>query len=571
MSELLREIEAWFGERPKWLQDAARRIIQNGEITDADLRELVDLCKAEANLIATTLKPMCIPSGSINSKEAKISLRLNSISNLNGINALSARKPLIFGDGPMTIIYGQNGTGKSSYVRVLKHACGARNPGKLLSNVFSVTSAKQGCTFNITNESLTKDIEWNSSLGVDDVLRNVELYDSDCANVYVNDENEVTCEPWILLLFSQLTEVCDKIGQVLKNEATQQISKKPKIPANYVSTEAGDWYNKLTYKTKQTEIDDKCIWKAELEKELIQIKKRLSETNPENKAKNLRKIKVNAENITGNLKEIKENLNDEKCEQFLLAKSDAVIKRKAADEDAKKIFEGASLKGIGTETWKLMWESAKAYSEEIAYPEKVFPNIEDDTKCVLCHQQLSEEAKKRFISFENFIKGELEKQATSAEQEYKSLLDSLINIPPQEQLDLLMDSAGFSDEADRTQIVNFYAALEKRKNSLINANDKAEISPMPPDEHLNFISEWIASVEQQASAFDEDAKGENREELLKRANQLEAQKWLFEQKKSVEEEIELLKLIQKYKEAQSLTNTMILSNKKSSLSDESVN
>jgi len=568
MSELLREIETWFGERPKWLQDATRRIIKNGEITDADLKELVDLCKAEADMGTTTLKPMGIPLGSLNYKEEKVSLRLNTISNLTGINALSPRKPLILGDAPITIVYGQNGSGKSGYVRVLKHACGARKPGKLLYNVFSKTGTKQGCTFSITNESSTKDIEWDSSLGVHDELRTVELYDSDCANVYVNDENEVAYEPWILSLFSQLAKICDKVGQVLKDEASKQISKKPKMPDNYVSTEVDTWYNKLAYKTKQTEIDGKCIWTAEFENELIQTKKRLSEANPADKAQKLRKTKTSAENFNSSLKKIKENFDNEKCESFLLAKSDALAKRKVADEDAKKVFEGASLEGVGTDTWKLLWESARGYSEKFAYPGKLFPNTHEDAKCILCNQPLNEEARKKFISFEDFVKGEIEKQAISAEQSFKKLMGTLDNTPTGEQLNLLMDSAGVSDEAERTQIIDFCAVFEIRKNTLLNAKDKTEVSPLPSEEGLKFISEWIDSVEQQASAFEEDAKGENRGELLKIVNELEAQKWLFQQKKCVEDEVECLKLIQKYKKAQSLTNTLQLSNKKSSLSDE---
>lgn len=55
------------------------------------------------------MKPRGIPSGDLNFKEEKISLSLKGISNLIGINALSPRKPLKFGEGPITIIYGQNG------------------------------------------------------------------------------------------------------------------------------------------------------------------------------------------------------------------------------------------------------------------------------------------------------------------------------------------------------------------------------------------------------------------------------------------------------------------------------
>lgn len=539
MTESLKDIETWFRERPKWSQDSARRIIQNGEITVEDVKELTELCKAEAGIVATAIKPLGIPVGSLNSNEENISLRLNSISDITGINALSPRKPLKFGDGPITIVYGQNGSGKSGYVRILKHACGSRKPGKLLSNVFNKASTKQSCIFNITTELTTKDIDWTPELGVQDELRNVELFDSDCANVYVNDENEVAYEPWILSLFSQLTDVCDKVGQAIKEEATKQVSKKPKLPESYVTTVAGIWYEKLIYKTKDTDIKMKCIWPDELERELIEIKKRLSEVNPADKAKKLRKTKTSAEAFNTRLISLKDNYSDEKCVNYLSAKTDASIKRKATDEDAKKVFEGAPLKGVGTDTWKLLWQCARDYSENVTYPGKAFPNTESDAKCVLCHQPLYEEAKQRLISFEEFIKGELEKKAIDAEQKLKAMTDTLVDIPTAEQLNLLMDSAGLSNDTDRSLIIDFYNSFEKRKNTLISAKDESEISPLPSEEEIYFITEWIATMEQQASAFEEDAKGENRGDLMKRANELEAKKWLFQQKQSIEEEVQL--------------------------------
>ena len=49
-------------------------------------------------------------------------------------------------------------------------------------------------------------------------LSTLQLYDTDCANVYVNDENEVAYEPWVLQFFSQLTNTCVKVGQAIKQE-----------------------------------------------------------------------------------------------------------------------------------------------------------------------------------------------------------------------------------------------------------------------------------------------------------------------------------------------------------------
>jgi hypothetical protein len=75
--------------------------------------------------------------------ESDTPLRLCSIGNLNGINALAPRKPLNLGPDNLVVIYGGNGSGKSSYVRLLKHVCGARNLGKLHPNVYSVDETPQ--------------------------------------------------------------------------------------------------------------------------------------------------------------------------------------------------------------------------------------------------------------------------------------------------------------------------------------------------------------------------------------------------------------------------------------------
>ena len=42
---VLETILDWSKDRPLWQRDTLRRIIANGRLTDADIGELVDLCK----------------------------------------------------------------------------------------------------------------------------------------------------------------------------------------------------------------------------------------------------------------------------------------------------------------------------------------------------------------------------------------------------------------------------------------------------------------------------------------------------------------------------------------------
>lgn len=45
VSEIVASLSEWLSERPQWLQIAAVRLSQQSELTDADISELVDLCK----------------------------------------------------------------------------------------------------------------------------------------------------------------------------------------------------------------------------------------------------------------------------------------------------------------------------------------------------------------------------------------------------------------------------------------------------------------------------------------------------------------------------------------------
>jgi len=154
------ELKIWFENRPKWLQDCARRLIEKGSLEKKDYLDSLAISKKEA--IGQIVDFSGIPKGSLTCQESIKSIRLESIANICGINALCSDRPLEFGKTPICIVYGRNGSGKSGYVRLLKHACGVRNPGELLSNVFINNNKRRRS--NKTNQlerKANKRIEWN--------------------------------------------------------------------------------------------------------------------------------------------------------------------------------------------------------------------------------------------------------------------------------------------------------------------------------------------------------------------------------------------------------------------------
>jgi hypothetical protein len=185
--------------------------------------------------------------------------------------------------------------------------------------------------------------------------------------VYVNDENEVAFEPWLLRSFTQLTRICEVLSQRIQAQIQANGSKKPVFPQEYPLVSAATWYANLTANTVTREVDAATTWTPADEAELIEVSKRLAETDPAAKATALRRQKAVIAELLTLLKNLHEEFSVEKCVSYLRAKADAKAKRTAADQDAKKVFEKAPLTGIGSESWRLLWEAARNYSTKQAY------------------------------------------------------------------------------------------------------------------------------------------------------------------------------------------------------------
>jgi energy-coupling factor transporter ATP-binding protein EcfA2 len=564
------EIETWFQTRPKWLQDAARRILQSGQLGKKDVEELVAFCKAEVGIIDPAykdLKPIGIANGALSGSQNQSTLRLVEISELKGVNALQPRMALEFGDKPLTIVYGQNGSGKSGYVRVLKHASGARRPGVLHGNIFSAAPDQQSCKFKCVIDGAPKDYDWAPSTGTVEELKPIQIYDTDCARVYISEENEVAFEPYLLRLFTDLTDLCVLVNNRLESEIQAKPTKEPAFPIELQTSKAASWYAKLSHNTTSHELQEKSAWTDELNAELEKLNKRLAETKPIQKAVGLRRQKTQLLAFYNELDQWNDKLSDLHCLSCLTVRDEARSKRHAAEVDAHKVFSNAPLSGVGTESWKLLWEQARAYSETEGYKGILFPNTAEDAKCVLCQQPLGVDARDRFKSFESFVKGGLETQAVEEEERAKTLFESLRGIGS-DDLKLRMDSVGVADDSERSVIEVFRSELERRRSALVSAKDATGLPPAPEMDRIKFLSDRALQFEQQALAFDEDAKGENRPALESQRKELEAQKWLSQQLASIELEIDRLREVQKLEEARKLTSTQGLSTKKSTLADD---
>ena len=478
------------------------------------------------------------------------------------------QKPLELGNAQVIVVYGLNASGKSGYIRAFKHASGQRNPGPLHQDVFSPQKFEQSCRFKCEIDGAAKELQWSQSKGPLAELRGLQVYDTNCGSIYINAENEAAYEPFELTLLTHLTEACSRVSAALDLEILGKPSRKPTMPPGLLTTQSAIWYGKLSRLTTPPEIAQRCHWAEELEGDLLNLNQRLVEANPSGKAKDIRKLKDKLMGLHRGLAEWGGKLSDDGCASFLEVVHDSRAKRQAADDAAKVVFATAPLDGVGSETWKLLWQQARAYSEKYAYKDSPFPNTDADALCVLCQQPLDSTARKRLVSFESFVMGGLESQAQAAINNVEELYKNFGGVPTEDATNLLMDSLGLKAEAEREAIVSYRRSLEARLAALVTVDEASQLPPTPDEGKTEFLKDRAAHLEEQATALDQDALGQNRPSMENKRDELVARRWLWQQQASIQQEIDRLKLVHRLQEAKHLTSTQQLSTKKSSLAEK---
>lgn len=570
---LAADLAEWFRERPLWVQDAARRLLENGDVGAKDLEELLILCKAEAGVpVDTSVEITAVPPGedAFASKTKAFSLRLASVSDLVGMNALGPRKPLQFGDAPLTIVYGTNGSGKSGYMRVLKHVCGARAKGDLLPNVFDRESPAQSCKISYSKDGVAADCEWTPNVGVHPDLRAVSVYDTECASVHVNQENQVSFEPLALRLIRRLVEISDEIAHKLDAEVSALVARLPQIPKTYATMAAGQWYAKIEQSISHEEIEERCRWEEADQERLNQLRERAAQANPAEAALALRKKLTYLQAFSSRLASLRETYSDEKFTTLVGLRGDAATKRQAAEVDARAVFADAPLGGIGTESWRLLWQQARNFSEAETYTAHEFPHVSDGALCVLCQQPLSPDATARLSRFEAFVKGGLEREAREAGGRLEDYLTSLCEVPSAREVEEQLDLCGIDDQSLRTTVAKECIELRDRAAAFVTAMDPAQIPPVTLDTGARELVPLLSTFEARAKELEEDAATGKKAELELSIAELEARHWINTQREAIATEISRLRLSVLLQSARRLTNTQALSAKTSALAESLV-
>lgn len=562
------KISNWLNDQYPWVQEAASRLLTKGSVDDTDIADFVEVIKTP---IPSRKSPKPAPRsypGLGAAGEGPVTLRLVSVGEIIGIDKLAPRQPLKFPDGNLTVIYGNNGSGKSGYARILKRACGKVGSPELKANVFLEEPPKGSCTISFESNGTEQSVKWaaNSDPILD--LQSVDIFDSASGRVYLESETDVSFSPPELAFLTDLAEIFKRVESALVAERAALPKALPQLPPSYQGTKAGKLFSSLKPDTKEEELSVLYPWTAEDEASLADLRVKKAVTNPAEEARKARAKKGQLESLRTKLLTARSAVTSIKCNETFDLVSTAVSARKTADEGTVALTQGALLDGVGSQTWKALWEAARAFSVAEVYPEKQFPNTQKGAKCVLCHQDLDGSSQKRLADFEGYVTGTLETIARQAEVSAKHRLESLPEPPSEDVLVTSCQAAGLTQEVTE-QLKAAYSEIQAVVSLLraVPLEERPEGIDLVECPLLAQLSTFSQSAEAAAQRLDEHAKTFDDAKTVSDIQELEAKKWTAGQKEAIGAEINRLSLIAQIDDWAKQTATTGLSRKAGELSE----
>lgn len=412
-------VRSWFDKSSDWQKDTFVNLWKSKDLEETKKRALKLVCKeygySDCSYVFDTKFPEDLDD--ITSDDSNIILK--SISNIQGVAALKPTKPLEFTKG-LNVVYGANGSGKSSYVKVLKKAENPKDDINIFSNIFEKTNipAKATLTFSCNGEDTTSN--WSLK---NDKNYPIRIYDTKIAHRFLDKSTETIYEPKLLHIFTQLAEISEYISQEISSEYNTKTSNLESVP-NELST--SDLSKKFSELETLAQIDDfeKCIKFTEKDQNQLElIEKAFNDSNPVQTKKKLSQQVEILTQLKSKISFAYSQLDQSNVEDYIHSIEIQIKTRREFENLLKTYREVSSIKEFGSDLWKDMWKSSQKFSDSIEG---------DSTKdiCVLCQQPLSSEAKIRYAKFSEIYASELEKKQNDA---YESLnkktqkLSELIN------------------------------------------------------------------------------------------------------------------------------------------------
>lgn len=457
-------IVEWAQDKPIWWNLALKVALQEGELNDSHIDFIFSVAKSIEGLEPKhpNHDQFLLPIDISGYKAEENSVQLSRLSQVQGVAALAEDQTLDFRTDGLTIVYGDNGAGKSSYTSILKHACLTRGTLKpITGNVFTSASKPPQALITLDVNKTPTDFAWSNNAQNNNDAKSIRVFDTSSAHHYLSNEDSLGYKPVGMNLISELTKVVESIRNRI-NEDVMGSNGFVSIPPLNSHSKAALFLNQISESTNEADIDLYCATSEE-----IDSIKPLQDELVGDMAKSPQQIKANLikqrQYIAPLLESYKKPVEVLGASNFDALKAleiDYQAKKQVADMLRQKTLSDLPFENIGDTQWVVLWNAAKDFLLKEAKNTE-FPPIKGEP-CPLCLQEIQETSADKLQELAAFLN---DKAARDAEEALKKLSQAKVVVKS-----LNLNIVQFEGILNDIEVIKpgLKVGLEELNQSLIN-------------------------------------------------------------------------------------------------------
>lgn len=564
---------------PIWQRDAMRRLYGDSPLSAVEEEKLLKLVKQLYGIeVAAADEPKAVPLSKDHVPtfdENASSLTISSIKNVQRVNALAANQSLHFNEQGVTVVFGNNGSGKSGYARILKNVCRARGSEDVLHNVYDtkpIEPPSAEIAFSIGGKPQSI-LAWKSGEKSSEALSRVSVFDSRCAPIHVEEKNEAAYTPLPLQILKELSDIARRFKADLQKMST---ALEGQCPASITSpkcdptTKAGAFIKALNSESDLAVAEELASLSDQELKHIENLKHQLrhdpSKAIAIEESKHRRLL-----DIQQRIAQLKSKLDDIAQSRYQALLDTAKAKSEAAQIAATTAFKDEPLRGVGSDTWNALWAAARDFSESEAFKDLPFP-VTDNAQCVLCQQPFTESAVSRMDRFEVFVR---ENSQVSAQEAMRDVADARSQIketiiePSHYSQDMYFFEHDLQLPEFASAVRRFYRTCKVRRGRMMSAEPGDSLNSLKALDAtvLNLCFTESEKIAERIEALKAGIDPEERSKIIRELQEFTDRQYLAQILDDVKAEVARRQIAKKIQVAISDTDTTRITRKSNELAD----
>lgn len=534
--EILDYLWEWAENAGDWAEFLVKTVVEKEEALSEDELNAVYGEFLKAIVPKEDETPVSIERPKLTVESSDLVLR--SMSDIKGVNKLAENQTLDFSKN-ITVVYGENASGKSGYSRILE-ALGFsyEKETKVLRNVYCTEEACQNAKIYYVLNGKDDQFKWHGACTSAD-LQSISVFTNNCVNISLDSKRELLVTPIGFHLFSLVSNELDNLAATHKAKINRFKKEIEWLDDLYEGTEVHTFLKGLNADSSKEDLEKLGTYTDKEDGALNNLKekkrnlnKKLLETqiaSLQNQSRELTGIKSKTETIRDSF-----SLSDWKDMGDHLAII-AELKKKE-QKGLKEIAVERGIEFYESEEFDSFIKAADEYIKKLGKED--YPRDEEEI-CIYCRQKLTgKDACELLTSYRLLLRDPTQDQIKQHTQSFLSLQSKLKNINT--ELSLHYPSFGVNDKGEPVQpdfLREFHDDM-KRFKYIAETKDYKQIQEKFFDINYDRI---INDLRQKTEATDRDL--ESKKETLSKIEEKER-----ELNQQINELLDCKKLNHKYSE-----------------------